>query len=282
MTVFVAVCEAQGFAPAARRLGLSPSVVTRQVAGLEAHLGVRLLQRTTRSLRLTEAGTRFLERARRIVAEVEEAEQSAQAERASPVGRLVIAAPLIYGRMHVAPAVSRYLERYPGVSAELQLSDRLVGLVEDGIDVAVRIGHLADSGLVARRIGETRRVLVASPKYLARRGAPQHPRELAEHDLIAFTNLAPGPTWRFVVAGKDLRVAVQPRYATNSGDAAIARARAGGGLCLALAYQVREAIDRGTLVELLPTFAPPALPIHAVFPTSRLLSGKVRAFLELL
>ncbi len=282
MTAFVAVCDAHGFAPAARRLGLSPSVVTRMISGIEARLGVRLLQRTTRSLRLTEAGTRYLERVRRIVADVEEAERAAQSERARPVGCLVISAPLLFGRLHVAPIVSRYLELYPDVSAELQFSDRFLNLVEDGIDVAIRIGHLADSTLMTRRLGETRRVLVASPDYLRRRGTPHHPRELAGHELIAFHGLTAGPGWRFHVGGRELRVDLRPRYASNSGDAAIARAVAGGGLCLALGYQVAEAIDRAALLEVLPEFAPPPLPIQAVFPGARLLPGKLRAFLELL
>jgi DNA-binding transcriptional LysR family regulator len=170
MYAFIAVCDEQGFAAAARRLQLSPSVVTRLVASLEQRLGVRLFQRTTRTVRITEAGSRFLERARRIVNDVEEAELSAQEERARPRGLLTVAAPLLFGRMHVAPLLSTLLETHPQLSADLRLSDRLVGLVEEGIDVAIRIGNLADSGLIARRLGQTRRVLVASPAYLEAKG----------------------------------------------------------------------------------------------------------------
>ena len=186
MAVFAAVCDANGFAPAARRLRLSPSVVTRLVASLEERLGVRLLQRTTHSLHLTEAGMRYLERVRRILGEVEEAEEAARSERTAPRGKLVVTAPVIFGRLHVAPLLSRYMALHPQVTAELQLSDRNTHLVEEGIDVAVRIGSLDDSALVARRLGENRRVVVASAAYLQRRGWPKHPGDVAGHDLILF------------------------------------------------------------------------------------------------
>jgi DNA-binding transcriptional LysR family regulator len=283
MRAFVAVCEAHGFSAAARRLGWSPAAVTRLIASLEDRLGIRLLQRTTRTVKLTDAGGRFLERARRILAEVEEAERSAQDERAEPRGRLVVAAPLLFGRMHVAPLVSRFLQQCPQAGADLQLSDRFVSLVEEGIDIAIRIGHLADSGLVVRRLGRTRRVLVASPAYLAaHRGAPQHPSELKEHSLIAFRSIAAGQEWTFQgPRGNHFHLEVDPRFATNSGDAAINHAAGGGGITAAFCYQVDSALRAGTLVEVLRAFSPPAVPIQAVFPTSRLLSNKVRAFLSL-
>ncbi len=282
MRTFLAVCDAGGFAAAARRLKRSPSVVTRAVAGLEARLGVRLLQRTTRTVRLSEAGTRFLERARRILAEVEEAEASAQQERAQPTGRLVVAAPLLFGRLHVAPLLSTLLEAHPTLSAELQLSDRLVNLVEEGVDVALRIGSLLDSSLVAHRLGRTRRVLVASPRYLERSGGPPaHPSELRRHALVAFSSLTPGPFWTFHDAkGAPFSVEVQPRFATNGGDTALDYAVQGGGITAAFRYQVEASLRAGALVEVLAGFAPPPVSIQAVFPSSRLLSGKVRAFLS--
>src|SRR5438045_2915167 len=163
MQAFVAVADLKGFAPAARKLGLSPSAITRLVAALEERLGARLLQRTTRSVTLTDAGTRYLERARRILADVEEAEQAAESERTRPSGRLVVSAPLGFGRLHVSPVMSAYLKRYPDVAGELRLEDRIVSLVEDGIDLAVRVGELADSTLVARPVGSMRRIVVASP-----------------------------------------------------------------------------------------------------------------------
>src|SRR6195952_3490085 len=186
MTAFVAVADLQGFAPAARKLGLSPSGVTRLIAALEHRLGARLLQRTTRSVALTDIGVRYLERARRILADVEEAEISAQAERTQPRGRLVVSAPIGFGRIHVSPVMSAYLKRYPEVSGELRLSDRMVNLVEDGVDLAVRIGHLADSSLVARSVGDMRRIVVASPDYLKQRGEPRTPADIAAHDTIQF------------------------------------------------------------------------------------------------
>src|ERR1700755_2607530 len=186
MQSFVAVADLKGFAPAARKLHLSPSAVTRLVAALEDRLGARLLQRTTRSVALTDAGARYLERARRILADVEEAESAAEGERTRPGGRLTGAAPVGFGRLHVSPVVSAYLARYPDVAADLRLSDRMINLVEEGVDLAVRIGHLPDSTLVARQVGEMRRIVVASSDYLKRRGEPTTPQEIASHDTIQF------------------------------------------------------------------------------------------------
>src|SRR5271167_4369183 len=173
MQAFVTVADLKGFAPAARKLGLSPSGVTRLIAGLENHLSARLLQRTTRSVTLTDAGARYLERAKRILGDVAEAEEAAQSERSAPTGRFVVAAPSVFGRTHVAPLMSDFLAKYPAVKGELGLSDRMTNLVEEGIDAAVRIGALEDSSYVARQVGATRRVLVASPQYLARRKRPR-------------------------------------------------------------------------------------------------------------
>lgn len=278
MQAFVAVADLQGFAPAARKLALSPSAVTRLVAALEQHLGARLLQRTTRNVALTDVGTRYLERARRVLADVEEAESSARAERGAPSGRLVVSAPVGFGRRHVSPAVSNYLSRYPDVSCELRLADRMVNLVEDGVDVAVRIGHLADSSLVARQVGQMRRIVVAAPGYLKRRGAPTRPEAIAAHDTIQF---GAAPEWRFVQDGRELRVTPAPRLITNSADAAIQYAAEGGGLTRVLAYQAADAVKDGKLEIVLATFEEPVLPIHLVYPTSRLLSAKVRGFIDL-
>src|SRR6266581_6520850 len=198
MQAFVAVADLQSFAAAARKLRLSPPAVTRLIAALEDRLGARLLQRTTRSVTLTDAGTRYLERARRILADVEEAERAAESERTRPSGRLVVSAPLGFGRLHVSPVMTAYLKRYPEVSADLRLSDRMVNLVEDGIDLAVRIGHLPDSTLVGRHVGEMRRIVVASSEYLKRRGEPKRPAEIAAHDTIQFGAMTASPDWRFV------------------------------------------------------------------------------------
>jgi DNA-binding transcriptional LysR family regulator len=281
MQAFVAVADLQGFAPAARKLGLSPSGMTRLIAALEDRLGARLLQRTTRSVTLTDIGTRYLERARRILADVEEAEGSAQDERSRPSGRLVVSAPVGFGRLHVSPVMSAYLKRYPEVSAELRLTDRTVNLVEDGVDLAVRIGHLADSSLVARHVGEMRRIVVASNEYLKQRGEPNTPGAIASHETIQFGAMTTAPDWRFVEGSREMRVVCTPRFATNSADAAIQYAEQGGGLTRVLAYQAAEAIKGGRLRIVLAKFEQPPLPIHIVYPTSRLLSAKVRIFIDL-
>ena len=280
MASLVAVCDGEGFGAAARRLGVSPSVVSRQVAWLEERLGVRLLERTTRSLRLTEAGATYLERARAILAELEEADTAAAGDLAEPRGRLAVSAPLIFGRLHVAPVLSSLMREHPGLTTELGLSDRYVSLVEEGYDAGVRIGALSDSGLIARRLGETHRVLVASPDYVARNGAPTSPADLPDFDLIAFSALAPTAEWRFRGETGDIRVRVAARFATDSADAAIGFARDGGGLGFALGYQVRDVIARGELVEVLAGFRPPAIPIQAVYPSSRRLSSRVRVFVD--
>ncbi|MGA8901868.1 LysR family transcriptional regulator [Bradyrhizobium sp.] len=281
MQAFVTVADLKGFAPAARKLGLSPSGVTRLIAALENRLGARLLQRTTRSVTLTDAGARYLERARRILADVEEAEVAAEGERARPSGRLVISAPVGFGRLHVSPVMNAYLKRHREVSAELRLEDRMVNLVEEGVDLAVRIGHLADSSLVARHVGDMRRIVVASPGYLKSRGEPKRPQDIAAHDTIQFGANSVSADWRFVESGTEIRLNYAPRLSTNSADAAIQYAEAGGGLTRVLAYQAADAIKRGRLKVVLAKFSPPPLPIHIVYPTSRLLSAKVRTFIDL-
>src|SRR6266403_1584546 len=245
MQAFVAVADLQGFAPAARKLGLSPSGVTRLIAALEERLGARLVQRTR------------------------------------PSGRLVVSAPIGFGRLHVSPVMSAYLTRYPEVSGELRLSDRMINLVEDGVDLAIRIGHLADSSLVARHVGEMRRIVVASSGYLKRRGEPRTPQAIASHQTIQFGATTVSPDWHFVEDGREVRVACTPRLITNSADAAIQYAEQGGGLTRVLAYQAADAIRGGRLRIVLQKFEQPPLPIHIVYPTSRLLSAKVRTFIDL-
>ncbi|HEY2462958.1 MAG TPA: LysR family transcriptional regulator [Steroidobacteraceae bacterium] len=281
MQAFVTVADLHGFAPAARKLKLSPSAITRLVAALEERLGARLLQRTTRQVALTDAGARYLERARRILADVEEAERAAEGERTRPSGRLVVSAPVGFGRLHVSPVVSAYLKRYREVSAELRLEDRITNLVEDGVDLAVRIGHLADSSLVARHVGEMRRIVVASPVYLKARGEPKTPEAMASHDTIQFGASAGVADWRFVEDGREVRFGLAPRLSTNSADAAIQYAESGGGLTRVLAYQAAAGLKAGRLKIVLEKFEQPALPIHIVYPTSRLLSAKVRTFIDL-
>ena len=281
MQTFVTVADLQGFAPAARKLGLSPPAVTRLIASLEERLGTRLLQRTTRKVALTDAGARYLERARRILADIEEAELAAESERTRPTGRLVVSAPVGFGRLHVSPVMSAYLKRYPDVSGELRLEDRVVNLVEDGVDLAVRIGQLPDSSLVARPVGEMRRIVVASPAYLKARGEPKTPEAISAHQIIQFGVSALTADWRFARDGEELRINIAPRFTSNVADAAIQHAIEGGGLTRVLAYQAADAIRRGRLKVVLERFELPALPVQMVYPTSRLLSAKVRAFIDL-
>lgn len=281
MAAFVAVAEQRGFASAARRLNLSPSTVTRLVAALEERLSIRLLQRTTRSVTLTASGARYLDRARRILEEVGDAERMARSERTEPAGRFVVAAPQVFGRREVAPLMCAFLARHPKVLGELTLADRLVSLVEEGVDLAIRIGVLEDSSLVIRKVGETRRVVVGSPRYLASRKKPRSPKDLAAHATIQFTAITPAPEWRFVLDGEEARVSITPAFVTNSADAAIGHAELGGGLAMVLAYQVVDAVKAGRLEVVLEKFEPPPSPIQLVYPTARLLSANVRAFIDL-
>jgi DNA-binding transcriptional LysR family regulator len=282
MTAFVAVADQRGFARAARTLGLSPPAVTRLVAGLEGELGLALLRRTTRSVSLTDAGARYLERARRILGDLDAAERAARAEREVPSGRFVVAAPAVFGRLEVAPVVTELLERYPALRVELLLADRRVNLVEEGVDAAVRIGPLSDSSLIARRVGETRRVVVGAPRYFERRKRPRTPADLARHTVVEFTAVSGSREWRFHRRGKDsARVLVEPVLVTNGADAAIEHAVRGGGLAMVLSYQVRSELRAGALEVVLARFEPPPLPIHVVYSGARLPSAATRAFIEL-
>lgn len=227
--IFLAVAEAQGFAAAGRRLGLSPPAVTRAIAALEARFGVRLITRTTRRLALTEAGRRLVEGGRRVLADLDEAEAAVTGEAAAPSGTLVLTGPVTFGRMHLMPVVADFLRAEPRVSARLVLADRIVDLVEEGIDAGLRIGALADSSLIARRIGEARRVLVAAPDYLARRGVPREPADLAHHDIVAFTSLTPALAWRWGDRRGEA-VTLAPRLAVNDAAAAIEAAERGEGI----------------------------------------------------
>ncbi|OYU48439.1 MAG: LysR family transcriptional regulator [Rhizobiales bacterium PAR1] len=280
ISAFVSVADHKGFAPAARKLGLSTSAITRHVSALEERLGVRLLNRTTRAVSLTDAGHRFLERSRRILADLDEAEQMAESERGEPMGRFVLSAPQVFGRLHVAPLICDFMSLHPKLRAELLLSDRMVNLVEEGVDVAIRIGHLADSSDIARKVGAVRRVLVAAPGYLSATGVPDTVEALKSHRLISFTALTAPHLWQFRHHGENFGIEVNPNYASNSADAVIWHAAQGGGITMALSYQVADHLRDGRLKLLLSEFEPAPYPVQFVYPSSRLLSLKVRAFLE--
>jgi DNA-binding transcriptional LysR family regulator len=276
--LFVAVAEHASFAEAARRAGRSPQAVTRAIAALEAAVGARLLARTTRSVSLTDDGARYLERCRRVLADVDELDAAASVA-GEPRGALSVTAPVLFGELHVAPIVSEYLSRHPAVDVRLALHDRVVSLAEEGIDVAVRIGDLPDSALRARRVGEVRRVLCASPAYLRRRGTPRTPRDLAGHDVIAFTGTtAIADRWGFAT-GAPIRV--HPRLVVNTGRAAIDAALAGLGIVRVLSYQVAPLLARRRLVAVLAEHEPAALPVHLVTLPSPQVPVRVSVFLEL-
>jgi DNA-binding transcriptional LysR family regulator len=287
MEVFVAVAEERGFAAAARRLQQSAPAVTRAVAGLEAHLGVKLLNRTTRYVRATEAGERYLEDARRILAAVEAAEEAAAGVNAEPRGALAVTAPVMFGRKFVLPGIIEYLERYPQMQVDSVFLDRNVNLLEEGLDVGIRIGELPDSSMRALRVGEVRRVLVASPSYLERRGAPDTPDALGLHTVITSSAGDFGSAWKFRLPGGDQSIRLRPRLSVTTNDSAIEAALAGFGITRCLSYQVAQELAARRLVCLLEEFEPLASPIHIVHRSGPHGAGahspaKVRAFIDLM
>ncbi|MFA6984641.1 MAG: LysR family transcriptional regulator [Arenimonas sp.] len=278
LRTFLAVADHSSFAEAARRLRLSPAAATRAIATLERDLGVALFRRTTRSVRLTDEGAAYLERCRHALDELDDAARSVRGENAEPRGTLSITAPIVFGRMHIAPIAGRMIKAFPQLNVRLMLIDRLVGLVEEGIDVAVRIADLADSSLHAVRIGEVQRVLVASPGYLQTRGVPSTPAELAGHDIVAFENLALNNEWRFNASARQA-FRFEPRLLLNNADAAIDAAMAGLGITRVLSYQVASHVAEGRLEHVLPNLAPPPVAVSLLFQGNRRRSPNVRAFL---
>lgn len=280
MRVFVAVAEARGFAAGARRVGRSAPVATRAVARLERRLGTRLLQRTTRIVRLTEAGTRYLADCRRIFAELDAAEESLRAPDGKPRGALNVTASRIFGRMFVTPLVLDFLETHREVSIRTVLDDHVIDLIEAGMDVAVRIGPLPDSSFTATRVGSVRRVLCASPGYLARHGTPRKPADLEGLDALVFSGASARSEWT-LGAGRAART-VRPKstLSTNDADVIIAAALAGHGVARLLSYQIGDAVAAGKLVRLLLPFEPPPIPVSVVCPAGRNGSAKVRAFFD--
>lgn len=278
--VFIAVAEAGSFTRAGARLRLSPPAVTRAVAALEERLGARVFNRTTRSLAITDVGQRFLEGARRVLADLDAVEKEAVGEDAMPQGHLTVTASVTFGRSTLAPVVCAFLGQHPRVTVSALLLDRVVNLVEEGVDVAVRIGHLPDSSLIAKRVGAVRRILVASPDYLARRGAPEAPADLRLHSVIAFTGLMPKNEWRHVNGQKPASQPLTPRLEINDAAAAIQAVELGHGITIALSYMVSEQLRAGTLVPVLDAFTPPPQPVHLVYPHARLVAPKARAFID--
>ncbi|HEX7873783.1 MAG TPA: LysR family transcriptional regulator [Sphingobium sp.] len=279
LSVFVAVADQRGFAAAARALDMSPPAVTRAVAALERHLDVTLFHRSTRAVSLTDEGAVLLDRARRILADLREAEQIAMGGRSVPRGQLYVTAPVMFGRLHVLPVINALLASHAGLNARMMLLDRNVRIIEEGIDVAVRIGALTDSTLRVVAIGSVRQTIVASPAYLAEHGVPADPAELASHRCIMGSGVRVGNTWPFGARG-DRIVEVVPRLTVNSLDATIAAAEAGVGLANVLSYQSAARIANGQLVEVLADHAPSPMPVSLLYDPGRAAMPAVRVFIE--
>ena len=278
INVFVAIAEAGSLSAAGRRLGMPLSTVSRYLAALEDQVRVRLITRTTRDLVLTESGRHYLESCRRIVAELEAAELRLAGEHEEPQGELAVTAPVVFGRLQVLPVVVEFLRMSPRVTARLLLVDRTVDLIEEGLDVSVRIGALPDSSLIATRVGSIRHITCASPAYLVSRGRPSSPQELRNHDCISFTALSPVERWSFA-GPKSQRVNLHPRLTVNTAEAAIDAAVAGLGITRVLSYQAARPVADGSLRLILENFEPEEMPVNILHREDRLPQAKVQSFI---
>ena len=280
MSILVAVVDEGSLSAAARRLKTPLATVSRKVTELESRLKTRLLHRTTRQLSLTEAGTSYVAACRRILEEIGDAERAASGEYAAPKGEIVVTAPIVFGRLHVVPLVAEFLAHYPEINVRLVLTDRVVHLMEENTDAAIRIGELPDSTLMAIGVGTVRRVICGSPRYLARHGVPANPDDLARHDCITFEVLASKRAWVFGSGKSERPVSVRSRLSVNTAEAGIAAATLGVGLINVLAYQVADAVQAGALRIVLADFESPPLPISLVHKGQAPLPLKLRAFLD--
>ncbi|MBT7526928.1 MAG: LysR family transcriptional regulator [Rhodospirillales bacterium] len=278
--VFVKVADCGGFAAAARDLSISPPAVTRAVALLEDRLGTRLFVRTTRSVRLTESGERFLADGRRILLELEEAEEAAVGIHAAPRGELRITAPVLFGRIYVTPILGDYLDCYPMVNIQTLFVDRVVSLMDEGLEIAIRIGELPDSSLTAIRVGLVRRVMFASPEYIKKHGLPKRPEDIANHQLIKSTSVETSQEWAFQENGVPLSVRAEPRLRMNTNDAVIELALRGWGISRLMSYQVAPYLADGRLRAILEPFEMPPMQVHVIHQEGRMVSAKVRSFVD--
>lgn len=278
--VFVKVAERGGFAAAARELAMSPPAVTRAISALEDRMGTRLFVRTTRSVRLTESGERFLQDGQRILADLAEAEEAAIGSHAAPRGELRVTAPVLFGRMYVAPILGDFLDAYPLVEARTLFVDRIVNVMDEGLDVAIRIGNLPDSSLTAVRAGTVRSVTFAAPDYLREHGRPRHPEDLAGHRLIQPLTMETASEWAFLENEASVSVRVKPRLRMNTNDAVIELVALGLGISRLLSYQIAPRVMDGSLEIVLDEYELPPLPIHVVHQEGRMASAKVRAFVD--
>lgn len=280
MSVLLAVVDGGSLSAASRKLGTPLTTVSRKVSDLEAHLKTRLLTRSARKVELTDAGRSYVAACRRILEDVGEAERTASGEYSAPRGDLAITAPIVFGRLHVLPVVAQFLKAYPEINVRLMLADRVVNLVEDHVDVALRIGMLPDSSLIATRIGTIRRVVCASPAYLAEHGAPQSPSDLAGHACITFEGLMSPQVWSFRSGKTEAPVPIRSRLVVNTAEAAVDAAVAGLGITRVLFYQTAEARRAGRLAIVLEGFEPAPAPVSLVYGGQGLLPLKTRAFVD--
>ena len=281
MAVFVAVAEEESFAAAARRLRMSPPAVTRAIGFLEERLGVRLLTRTTRLVRPTDAGVRYLEDARRILLDADEADEAAAGINATPRGHLAVTAPVMFGKIYVMPAITAYQLAFAETTISALFVDRVVNLMDEGLDVGIRIGALPDSSLRAIRVGQVRRVVCASPAYLEKHGCPKSPADLAQHRIIAATSVSAGAEWAFARKKEKIGVRLSPNILVNTNDGALEAAKSGFGLTRLISYQVANELAAGTIKTVLTDFEEASLPIHVIHRESRHGSAKVRSFVDL-
>jgi DNA-binding transcriptional LysR family regulator len=279
INVFVAIAEAGSLSAAGRRLRMPLTTVSRHLAALEDHVGVRLITRTTRDLVLTEPGRHYLDSCRRIIAELEAAERRVAGEQGEPQGELAVTAPVVFGRLHVLPIATEFLKAFPRVTVRLLLVDRVVELIEEGLDISVRIGALPVSSLIATRVGTIRHVTCASPAYLTERGVPSSPRELVDHDCISFTALSSADRWVYAGGKLPQRIVVRPRLIVNTAQAAIDATKAGLGITRVLSYQVAESVADRSLCLILEDFEPEEIPVSVLHREDRLPQVKVQSFM---
>lgn len=281
MRVFVEVAQCQSFAAASRRLELSAPAVTRSVAQLEHALGVRLFNRSTRHVRLTDAGARYLEDTRRILEDVEQAEAMVSGSYAEPRGILSVTAPVLFGQKHIVPIITEYLQQNPSVTVRALFYDRVSNILDEGLDVAIRIGHLSDSGIYATPVGNVQRVVCASPGYLKKFGEPGHPSELVDHAIINASTVEPSMTWRFESQGGGETVKISPCLHCSQNGAAIAAARQGLGITRLMSYQVGEEFADGSLKRILRSYETQPLPVSILHLEGRQANAKIRSFIDL-
>lgn len=280
MAVFIEVVEAGSLSAASRKLKMPLPTVSRKISELEAYIKARLLNRSTRKLTLTDAGKTYLASCKRILEDVSEAERAASGEYSAPTGELIITAPIVFGRLHVVPITTEFLKAYPDVQVRLILGDRSLNLLEDHIDLAVRIGELPDSNLIATRVGMISEVVCASPEYYAKRGIPKRPQDLAKHECITFTGLMSPDNWTFKTDQSELSVPIRSRLVVNTAEAAIDAAVRGTGVTRVLSYQIESSVRVGQLVTALKKYEPAPVPISLVYTSQRLLPLKLRAFID--